>query len=289
MTGFGKAEVSKMGISALVEARSVNSRFLEVTTRLPRSLSQRERDIKEIARSVLNRGSLNVVVKIEKNLNGAAPLKVNASAARLYYKLLNDLRKAIKLREKVKLEHILNFSEVLEAADESESDEKEWHVVEEALKVALLQLVEMRKKEGAELSADLQRRVQWMDDAIGQIEKLSVERIPEEKKRLLERVAQLLTDKNIIDQSRLELEVSLLADKLDVTEECVRYRSHNKFFLEALKEEPSAGRKLNFLVQEMNREANTIGSKANDAAMAHLVVKVKEELERIREQLQNIE
>ncbi len=289
MTGFGRAEVTKMGISAAVEVRSVNSRFLEVTARLPRSLSQREKDIKEIARTVLNRGSLNVVVKLEKQLNGAAPLKVNAAAARSYYRLLNDLRKTIKLREKVKLEHVLNFSEVLEASDEPETDEKEWRVVEGALKEALGQLHEMRKKEGAELGADLERRVRWMDEAIGQIEKLSVERIPEEKKRLLERVAQLLTDKNIIDQNRLELEVSLLADKLDVTEECVRYRSHNKFFLEALKEEPSAGRKLNFLVQEMNREANTIGSKANDASMAHLVIRLKEELERIREQLQNIE
>ena len=289
MTGFGRAEVSKTGISARVEVRSVNSRFLEVTARLPRSLAQREKDIKEIARGLLNRGSLNVVVKVEKHVNGAAPLKVNTSAAKSYYKLLNDLRKAIKLREKVKLEHVLNFSEVLEASDEAENDEQEWSVVEEAFKEALRQLQEMRRKEGAELSRDLEQRIRWMDDAIEQIEKLSVERIPVEKKRLLERVTQLLTDKNIIDQNRLELEVSLLADKLDVTEECVRFRSHNKFFLEALKDESSAGRKLNFLVQEMNREANTIGSKANDSAMAHLVVKLKEELERIREQLQNIE
>ncbi|HLF20610.1 MAG TPA: YicC/YloC family endoribonuclease [Bacteroidota bacterium] len=289
MTGFGRAEVSKTGISARVEVRSVNSRFLEVTARLPRSLAQREKDIKEIARGLLNRGSLNVVVKVEKHVNGAAPLKVNTSAAKSYYKLLNDLRKAIKLREKVKLEHVLNFSEVLEASDEAENDEQEWSVVEEAFKEALRQLQEMRRKEGAELSRDLEQRIRLMDDAIEQIEKLSVERIPVEKKRLLERVTQLLTDKNIIDQNRLELEVSLLADKLDVTEECVRFRSHNKFFLEALKDESSAGRKLNFLVQEMNREANTIGSKANDSAMAHLVVRLKEELERIREQLQNIE
>ncbi|MEK6566436.1 MAG: YicC/YloC family endoribonuclease [Bacteroidota bacterium] len=289
MTGFGRAEVTKQGISAMVEVRSVNSRFLEVGTRLPRSLAQREKDVKDVVRARLNRGSLNVTVKVEKNLNGTAPLKVNTSAAKSYFRLLNDLRKAVKLKEKVKLEHLLNFSEVLEAGEEPGSDEQEWSVVEEALQEALKQLDEMRRKEGQELSKDLEKRVRWMDETINQIEKMSADRVPEEKKRLQERVTQLLADKSVIDQNRLELEVALLADKLDVTEECVRYRSHNKFFLEALKGKDSAGRKLNFLVQEMNREANTIGSKANEAALAHVVVKLKEELEKIREQLQNLE
>ena len=273
----------------MVEVRSVNSRFLEVGTRLPRSLAQREKDVKDVVRARLNRGSLNVTVKVEKNLNGTAPLKVNTSAAKSYFRLLNDLRKAVKLKEKVKLEHLLNFSEVLEAGEEPGSDEQEWRVVEEALQEALKQLDEMRRKEGQELSKDLEQRVRWMDETINQIEKMSAERVPQEKKRLQERVIQLLADKSVIDQNRLELEVALLADKLDVTEECVRYRSHNKFFLEALKGKESAGRKLNFLVQEMNREANTIGSKANEAALAHIVVKLKEELEKIREQLQNLE
>ena len=289
MTGFGRAEVTKQGISAMVEVRSVNSRFLEVGTRLPRSLAQREKDVKDVVRARLNRGSLNVTVKVEKNLNGTAPLKVNTSAAKSYFRLLNDLRKAVKLKEKVKLEHLLNFSEVLEAGEEPGSDEQEWRVVEEALQEALKQLDEMRRKEGQELSKDLEKRVRWMDETINQIEKMSADRVPEEKKRLQERITQLLADKSVIDQNRLELEVALLADKLDVTEECVRYRSHNKFFLEALKGKDSAGRKLNFLVQEMNREANTIGSKANEAALAHVVVKLKEELEKIREQLQNLE
>jgi uncharacterized protein (TIGR00255 family) len=153
----------------------------------------------------------------------------------------------------------------------------------------MTQLNSMRTNEGRELAKDFEKRILWIDTTLNEIEKLSVNRIPEERKRLQERVAQLLDDKNIIDQNRLELEIALLADKLDITEECVRYRTHNKFFLEAIKKEESPGRKLNFLVQEMNREANTIGSKANDATIAHHVVKIKEELERIREQLQNIE
>ena len=118
---------------------------------------------------------------------------------------------------------------------------------------------------------------------------LAKQKVPEERNRLQERITALVSDKRIVDSQRLELEIALLADKLDVTEECVRFSSHNKFFLEALEREDGAGRKLNFLIQEMNREANTIGSKTNDATIAHHVVAIKEDLEKIREQLQNIE
>ena len=289
MTGYGRAERSKRGMTVSVETRSVNSRYLEVTTRLPRTLSHREKDVKEIIRTFMGRGSLNITVKIEKESNGETPLKVNRSAARSYYKLLNELRKTVKLRERVRLEHLLSFSEILEPIDAEEEDTKEWELVDETVREALTQLNTMRTNEGRELAKDFEKRILWIDATLDEIEKLSVNRIPEERKRLQDRVAQLVEDKSIIDQNRLELEIALLADKLDITEECVRYKTHNQFFLEAIKKEESPGRKLNFLVQEMNREANTIGSKANDAAIAHLVVKVKEELERIREQLQNIE
>jgi uncharacterized protein (TIGR00255 family) len=203
--------------------------------------------------------------------------------------LLNELRRTVKIREQVRLEHVLNFSEVLEPVDEEDTGIEEWELVERALKEALVNLNEMRAKEGGELAVDLKRRVEWISSVLTDIEDRSVKRIPEERLRLQERIAQLVGDKVVVDQNRLELEIALLADKLDVTEECVRYRSHNKFFLEALERGEGAGRKLNFLVQEMNREANTIGSKTNDAEIAHVVVRMKEELERIREQIQNIE
>ncbi len=289
MTGYGRVEILKHGLTVTVEVRGVNSRFLDVTTRLPQSLSGRESDIKEIVRSHVNRGKASVLVTLVSESDTIAPLEVNAEAAKGYYKLLNQLRKVVKIRERVKLGHLLQFSEILEAKESKEIDERQWKVVEEALQKAMSEFNAMRIKEGAELEKDLARRLHWMDEAIDQIERLSKERIPEERKRLHERIAQLLEDKVVVDQNRLELEVALLADKLDVTEECVRYRSHDKFFLETMANEDSAGRKLSFLVQEMNREANTIGSKANDATIAHLVIKLKEELEKIREQLQNIE
>lgn len=289
MTGYGRGEAAKNGIICTVEVRSVNSRFLEVVARLPRSLSSRENEIKEIVRSFVSRGKISLGIVVQRGAENEVPLSINASAARSYYNLLNKLRKAVKIREQVKLEHLLKFSEVLEAAQSAEPDEQEWEAVGEALRGALQGLNAMRFKEGNELSNDLESRIGWVSEAVDRIETLSRERVPEERKRLEERVGQLLTDKNVVDQNRLELEIILLADKLDVTEECVRYRSHSKFFLEAMKNNESAGRKLNFLIQEMNREANTIGSKSNDAEISHLVVKIKEELEKIREQLQNIE
>ncbi len=289
MTGYGRAEVTQRGITAIVEIRSVNSRYLEVTTRLPRSLSQREREVKELVRTAMSRGGLTITVTVEEKGETSVPMVVNKSAARSFVKLLNELRKSAKIKEQVKLEHLLKFSEVFEVNKEEESDEEVWKVVEEAIRRAMEDLNSMRVKEGAELAKDLERRVRWLDEVVGTIERLSKERMPLERDRLNERIGLLLQDKSIIDQNRLELEVALLADKLDVTEECVRFRSHNKFFLEAMADKEPAGRKLNFLVQEINREANTIGSKTSDAEIAHLVVKIKEELEKIREQLQNIE
>lgn len=289
MTGYGRAEIVKDGITCTVEVRSVNSRYLEVVSRAPRSLAHRENDIKEIVRSFVNRGKVSLSIVLEKEDNESLPVAINPTAAKAYYKLLTQLKKAVKIKEQVKLEHLLKFSEVLETTDEREPDETEWQAVTEALKGGLSALNTMRENEGKELARDLEKRIRWMDEMINFIEAESKKRIPEERRRLEERVSQLLTDKSIIDQNRLELEIILLSDKLDVTEECVRFRSHTKFFLEAMAKDEAAGRKLNFLVQEMNREANTIGSKSNDAEIGHKVVQLKEELEKIREQLQNIE
>ena len=288
MTGFGRGEANRGGVAISVELRTVNSRFLEVTTRLPRSLSLRENDVKELIRKRISRGKVNVIANIEKEGNGSAGLEINSSAAKAYYKLLLQLRKTLKLKETVKLEHMLQFSEIFEQKDDGATDEKEWGVLQKSLDAALGALAEMRQAEGGELERDFRARIALLDEKLGQIERLSVEQVPAERVRLRERVAQLI-EKTQIDDGRLELELALMADRLDVTEECVRFRSHNKFFLEALALPEPAGRKLNFLIQEMNREANTIGSKSSATEIAHLVVGMKEELEKIREQLQNIE
>jgi uncharacterized protein (TIGR00255 family) len=288
MTGFGRGETSAPGISASVEIRTVNSRFLEVTARLPRVLSLRENDVKEAIRRKISRGKVTVVASMEREGNGAIPLAVNSSSARSYYKLLVQLRKAVKLKEAVKLEHLLQFSDIFEQRETGASDEREWQVVQQALNASLDQLETMRRGEGAELERDFRARIALLQERIEQVEQISRLQVPAERERLRARIAQLLNGETV-DEGRLELEIALLADRLDVTEECVRFRSHNKFFLEALSSPEAAGRKLNFLVQEMNREANTIGSKSSATEISHIVVGMKEELEKIREQIQNIE
>jgi uncharacterized protein (TIGR00255 family) len=288
MTGYGRSEVTKKGMTVTVELRSVNNRFLEVTARLPRSLSLRENEIKELVRRKAVRGKVNLLVSVERENGGDVPLKINTAAARGYYRLLNELRRTVKIKETVKLEHLLHFTEVIEQEEVERKDEKEWDVVQEALDHALDDLAEMRRREGQELEKDFRHRIGILEDYLNRVEELSKLQVPAERARLRERIKQLL-EAETVDEGRLETELAILSDRLDVTEECVRFRSHNKFFLEALDAPESAGRKLNFLIQEMNREANTIGSKSSDTAIAHLVVHMKEELEKVREQLQNIE
>ena len=288
MTGYGHGKAESKGIRVAVEIRTVNGRFLEVIPRLPRSLALRENDVKELVRRRIARGKVNLLATVERETDGTVPLRLNAQAARAYYRLLNDLRKAVRLRQTVRLEHLLQFSEIFEQQEVEETDEQEWQALQAALEGALVDLTAMRAREGSQLEEDFRKRLDLLSERIDAIEAWSREQVPRERDRLRERVAQLVGDQHY-DQSRLELELAILADKVDVTEECVRFRSHVKFFRQALEAEESAGRRLNFLIQELNREANTIGSKSNDTTIAHTVVGVKEELERIREQLQNIE
>jgi uncharacterized protein (TIGR00255 family) len=288
MTGFGRGEASADGVTVSVELRTVNSRFLEVAARLPRSLSLRENEIKEIVRRKISRGKVNLLAAVERDGAGTIPVTINASAAKSYAKLLNQLRKAAGIKETVRLQHMLQFSDIFEQRELENTDEKEWLVMQKALALALDGLETMRRNEGGELEKDFRSRIALLEERLGRVEELSRDQVPAERARLRERIAQLL-EKEKIDEGRLEMELAMLADRLDVTEECVRFRSHNKFFLDAIASPEAAGRKLNFLIQEMNREANTIGSKSSATEIAHIVVGMKEELERIREQLQNIE
>lgn len=289
MTGYGRGEVTKDDITAIAEIRTVNSRYFEMAARLPRTMTLRENEVKEFIRSKFARGKINVSLSIIHENTNEVPLKINSTAAKTYYKLLSDLRQAVKLKEKITLDHLLKFTDIIEINEFEKGDEKEWSLVKEALRIALDESASMRLQEGSELMKDLNERISAINQSINTIERTAKIRLPEERLRLEQRVKELSVDQSIIDNKRLELEFALMVDKLDVTEECVRFRSHNKFFFEAFADNEPSGRKLNFLVQEMNREVNTIGSKANNAEIAHLVVGIKEELEKIREQLQNIE
>ena len=290
MTGYGRSEISRDGLTVVCELRSVNNRFLEVSSRIPRELNVRENEIREILRRHLMRGKINLNITIERSAT-AEPLSidVNPDAVIAYKNVLDNIRKAAKIKEAATLSHLLEFANdmiVRGNADQTEDDG--WEIVAEAVDAAARELDKMRRDEGRELARDMLNRIRTIDGFIDKAEQLSRERIPAERQRLRERIAQLF-ENDEIDEQRLELEIVLLADKLDVTEECVRYRSHSKFFGEAVKGPDAAGRKLGFLLQEMNREITTIGSKCNDAEIAHIVVHAKEEMEKIREQVQNIE
>ena len=289
MTGYGHGQASKKKTTAVAEVRTVNNRYLEVSSRLPRTLALRENDVKELIRTKLSRGKVSVSITMTQGSAEELPVKVNVTAAKAYHKLLTELKKSMKLRDAITLDHLLKFPEVLETDGLDQDDEEEWTLARQALLEALESCVVMRQREGGELLKDLLHRLKLIETTLDKIEAMAKERIPQERERILARLDELLADKRIIDNNRLEMELALFADRLDVTEECVRFRSHNKFFRQALEKEEGAGRKLNFLIQEMNREANTIGSKANHADVAHFVVEVKEELEKIREQLQNVE
>jgi uncharacterized protein (TIGR00255 family) len=289
MTGYGRGEVTEDHTTATAEIRTVNSRFLEISSRLPRTMSLRENQVKDIVRAKFQRGKINVSLAIIHENESDSPLKINLPAAKAYYKLLNTLRKSLKIQEKISVTHLLQFPEILEPDEFEKGDEKDWALVQKALGIALDEALQMRQREGGELIKDLNARIRKIETMIGDIEKLAPGRIAEARTRLNQRLGELLADPSTVNSERLEMEIALMADKLDYTEECVRFRSHNKFFINAFQESESPGRKLNFLVQEMNREANTLGSKAYDAGVAHIVVAIKEELEKIREQLQNIE
>lgn len=289
MTGFGRGEASGEGIVATVEIRSVNNRFLEVSTRMPKEFSSRENDVREILRKTLSRGKVSVNINVSRTGTDDVSFRVDDKLAAQYKEALNEIRKSAKIKETVNLSHLLVFrDELISRGEDEDREEQNWNVISEAVRNAARNLHDMRNNEGRELAKDLRNRVNSIDGMVGQIEKLSKEQVPEERKRLRERIARLF-ENDEIDEQRLEMEIVILADKLDVTEECVRYRSHSKFFVEVLKDKEPAGRRMNFLLQEIHREINTIGSKSNDSRIAHLVVKAKEELEKIREQVQNIE
>lgn len=290
MTGYGRSEISRNGLTVTCELRSVNNRFLEVSSRIPRELNVRENEIREILRRHLMRGKINLNITLERTaLAEPIAIDIDPDAVIAYKNVLDNIRKVAKIKESATLSHLLQFAnEIVVRSNTDKSEDDGWDVVSESVDTAARALDQMRRDEGRELARDMLNRIRTIDGFIERAEQLSHERIPAERLRLRERIAQLF-ENDEIDEQRLELEIVLLADKLDVTEECVRYRSHSKFFVEAIKGPEAAGRKLGFLLQEMNREITTIGSKCNDAEIAHIVVRAKEEMEKIREQVQNIE
>lgn len=286
MTGYGKSSSSKNKISAEIEIKSVNSRFFEISLKLPSILSPYDYEIRELIKTKVQRGKLNIVIHFKKNgiENGVS---VDTEKLKAQLTLIKKVKKVASIKEDVKLEHLLSSKEIFTTQD-SEINKAELEIVKSALVKALDKLIQMKKKEGAELSKDFSNRVENISKKVSEIEKDYKKSIEEYHNKLKQRIQELMGNAEI-DKDRLNLELALIADRADITEECVRLKSHLKFFKESLKNEKEPGKKLNFLCQEMNRETNTISSKSIATSIIHSSVLIKEEIEKIREQLQNIE
>jgi len=289
MTGFGRGEATKNNLRVTVEVKTLNSRYLDISSRLPGSIQQKELDLKEIVQQHLSRGKVLLNVNVDKSAMGLTDTTYNAEKLKSYSKMLKEMRAVANIDEPLRLQHLLKFDDVFESRKEDEKNlEVIWECTKEAVGSALELLNTMRKKEGQELEDDLKNQVNDILGLLVKITALSCQRGPEMREKLTDRIQKMVSDENF-DPDRMEMEIAILVDKMDINEETVRLQSHLKFFLEALNGEQPVGRRLNFLCQEINRELNTIGSKASDSTIAHHVVIGKEKLEQIREQVQNIE
>ncbi|MBW7908755.1 MAG: YicC family protein [Kiritimatiellae bacterium] len=289
MTGCGRATAQKEGLHAEVEVSSVNRKQLDIVLSLPRSLSILESRIHDEIARVLSRGrvSVNVVVRYSAREAGHEVV-LNESLARAYLSTLRKQANKLQVRDDLGLSHLLSLPGVLHVRSPEENAERSWTVLQVALSKALERLDRMRQKEGAALARDLQARVKVLETLANEISELSPAAVVRFREALKGRLASMRDELGISDE-RLEREALLFADRSDITEETTRIASHLKQVREWLRGTQPAGKALDFLAQELNREINTIGSKANDAAIAQRVVQFKTELERLREQVQNIQ
>jgi uncharacterized protein (TIGR00255 family) len=287
MTGYGKASVSKYKTTVVAEIRSINSRFFEISLKLPSILSNYEYEIKELFRSKVQRGKINAVIHFKKDGIENGFLSVDSKKLLSELELIKKVKKISGIKEEVKLEHLLNNKEIF-VSQETELSKNEFEIVKSTLNTAIEKLISMKKKEGAELVKDFSSRIEKISRRVASIEKEYKQSVTDCFNKLKQRINELINNIEI-NEDRLNAELALIADRTDITEECVRLKSHLKLFKDSLKNENEPGKKLNFLCQEMNREANTISSKSISTSIIHSSVDIKEEIEKIREQIQNIE
>ena len=285
MTGFGKGEVSLPNKKITVEVRSLNSKQLDLSVRMPGIYRQKEFDLRSAAAAAIQRGKADISVMVE-NTTVSTSATVNKEIFAEYIRQVNDALtySGVSAEYDAIIPTVLRMPEVVSAQAENLSDEESAALMQ-ALELALVQFNSFREQEGATLITDLLRRVDMIEDYKRQVEPFEATRAETIKNRIRENLAQLKVD---VDTNRLEQEMIFYIEKLDITEEKVRLANHCNYFREVAASEEAVGRKLGFIAQEMGREINTLGSKANEANMQILVVKMKDELEKIKEQVLNI-
>ena len=289
MTGFGRGEVSNEFLKFKVEIKAVNHRYNDVLVKMPRHIGYLEETIKKVIKEKISRGKVDVYINLEYINESAIDVKVDIPLAKSYKIALENLTKELQLEDSVKLNNILNISEVVRTERKEIDEDLVWTTLKESLNIALENILAMRVAEGNELKNDILFKLENIERFVHSIEERAPNVVLEYKVRLKERIDRLLDEGTSLDEDRLGNEIVFFADKSSIDEELVRLHSHIKQFNTILNEEKLVGRKLDFLIQEVNREINTIGSKANDIIITKYVVELKTELEKIREQIQNLE
>jgi uncharacterized protein (TIGR00255 family) len=287
MTGFGQGEASDKTHTASVEIRTVNHRFLDYAFKLPRVLNARERDIKERIRKRLTRGRVYVTILVESEA-AERNVKINTPVLELYLKLLTEFQRDKNIGGEIDINTLVQLPDAVKTNEEDNDIQTLWPLVEEALDAAVEQCRQMRITEGRALEKDLTDRLKLIDRTVGAIEQLVPGVTKRHAETLRQRVEQLVGDATV-DEDRLTTELAIMADRLDVTEEITRLRSHIDQFDKTIKKGGEVSKKLTYLLQEMHREASTIGAKASDSEVIQRVVALKEETEKLREQVQNLE
>ncbi len=288
MTGFGRAQISAEGYNITAEIRSVNHRYFEFSAKMPRTFSFLEEKVKSLLSTEISRGKVECSLQIETTADESVVVSINEPLAKGYVKAIGDLSEMFGLENDLSALSVARFSDILSISKAPVDEEDLWSKVQVAVSQALNQFIEMRQTEGEKLKADVLSRADNIISNVAYIEERSPETVKLYSEKLLERMKTVLGDTQV-DEARLLTEAAVFADKVAVAEETVRLRSHIDQLHEMLSSNEAIGRKLDFLVQEINREANTIGSKAQDVDIARRVIDIKAEVEKIREQIQNIE
>lgn len=288
MTGFGRSEKQVNGRDIIVEIKSVNHRYFEFFCRTPRSYGFLEEKLKTFIQQSVSRGKLDVYVSVGARDEEDAIVKINHSLAGGYINALRELGTAYGLANDISVSTVSRYTDIFNVHKATEDEDQLWSDVKAVAEQALNAFVSMREVEGKRLKEDVLSRSNTILSIVSEIEERSPQTVKEYRERLLEKMQEVLGSTSI-DEQRILTEAAIFADKVAVAEETVRLRSHFDQLFTMLESNVAIGRKVDFILQEMNRETNTIGSKVQDAALAHKVVDIKAELEKIREQIQNIE
>jgi len=288
MTGFGKGEGDTNLGKLYVEARSINHRYCDINIKLPKRLAPFENRIKETIRSQVSRGRIDVALKLDNLGEEKVQLHVDLHLAEQYYQALQSLRDKLQLKDEVSLALLAGSKDLITAKEETGDIEPYWQEIVPILKRSFQDLDEMKRLEGESIAKDIQQRLKYIAQQLAVIKQQFPSRLEAYQNRLQERLQSLLKGMEV-DPSRFQQEVAFLSERTDITEEIVRTGSHLAQFTTLLEGEEPVGRKMEFLLQEIHREVNTVSAKANDAEISQRVVEIKSELEKIREQVQNIE